>query len=58
MLDEPVCRPGRRPHQAVRLLQQVELEVDYADAWSEWRSSADREAWESSDGDGLAHASG
>jgi Arc/MetJ-type ribon-helix-helix transcriptional regulator len=63
LLDEHARRAGlpsrsAAVHQAVRLLQQVELEVEYADAWSEWQASADREAWESSDGDGLSHASG
>ena len=63
LLDEHAQRAGlpsrsAAVHDAVRLLRQVELEVDYSDAWAEWESSADREAWASSDGDGLADAKG
>ncbi len=63
LLDEYARREGlpsrsAAVHHAVRLLQRVDLEVDYSEAWSEWESSADREAWESSDGDGLANVSG
>jgi len=61
LLDEHAIRSGlpsrsAAVHDAVRLLRQVELEADYADAWTEWESSADREAWESAAGDGLADA--
>ena len=63
LLDEHARRTGlpsrsAAVHQAVRLLHQVGLEVDYADAWNEWESSADRAAWESADGDGLTDAAG
>jgi Arc/MetJ-type ribon-helix-helix transcriptional regulator len=63
LLDEHAQRAGlpsrsAAVHDAVRLLRQVELEVDYSDAWAEWESSPDREAWASSDGDGLPDAQG
>ncbi|QDQ96075.1 ribbon-helix-helix domain-containing protein [Tomitella fengzijianii] len=41
---------------AVRMLRNVDLEDDYAAAWSEWESSGDAAAWESVAGDGLADA--
>jgi len=41
---------------AVRLLRQVDLELDYAAAWDEWDSSADRTAWEGVVADGLDDA--
>jgi Arc/MetJ-type ribon-helix-helix transcriptional regulator len=42
--------------QAIRLLGNPELEDAYADAWEEWRSSGDAEAWESTAADGLVDA--
>ncbi|WP_182349246.1 CopG family ribbon-helix-helix protein [Tomitella gaofuii] len=41
---------------AVRMLRNVDLEDDYAAAWSEWESSGDAAVWESASGDGLADA--
>lgn len=41
---------------AVRLLRHADLERDYAAAWEEWESSADRAAWEGAVGDGLTDA--
>jgi Arc/MetJ-type ribon-helix-helix transcriptional regulator len=38
---------------AVRLLRDSELGNDYADAWEEWASSGEAEAWEVTAGDGL-----
>jgi Arc/MetJ-type ribon-helix-helix transcriptional regulator len=41
---------------AVRLLRHADLDDDYAAAWEEWDASGEREAWESTVGDGLTHA--
>ncbi len=41
---------------AIRLLGQVELESDYAQAWQEWEASGEQQVWESAAGDGLADA--
>jgi Arc/MetJ-type ribon-helix-helix transcriptional regulator len=41
---------------AVRLLRNADLEQDYAAAWEEWESSADRAAWEDTVADGLEDA--
>jgi Arc/MetJ-type ribon-helix-helix transcriptional regulator len=41
---------------AVRLLQLSALEDDYAAAFEEWDASGEREAWDSTVGDGLAPA--
>ena len=38
---------------AVRLLREAELGGDYADAWDEWNSAGEHEAWDRSVGDGL-----
>lgn len=40
-------------HQAVRLLRASELGADYAEAWAEWTSSGDADAWDSVVGDGV-----
>ena len=42
--------------QAIRLLGDPELEDAYAEAWNEWQSSGDAEAWESTAADGLVDA--
>ncbi len=42
--------------QAIRLLGDPELEDAYAEAWDEWQTSGDAEAWESTAGDGLVDA--
>ncbi len=39
--------------QALRLLRYSDLEQHYAEAWTEWEESGQREAWESSTSDGL-----
>ena len=41
-------------HKAVRLLRASELGSAYEDAWAEWASSGDSEAWETAVGDGIA----
>lgn len=43
---------------AIRFLHHPGLEEDYAAAWDEWESSAERSAWEATTGDGLADAPG
>lgn len=57
LLDEHARSRGLRSRsaalqQAVRLLRQVDLEGDYAEAWKDWESSGDRAAWEGVAGDG------
>ena len=42
----------------VRLLRRVELEVDYENAWSDWESSGEAQAWESASADGITDAPG
>jgi Arc/MetJ-type ribon-helix-helix transcriptional regulator len=44
-------------HHAIRLLDDPELEQDYATAWDEWDSSGEAAVWEDSTGDGLVDAS-
>ena len=61
LLDEHARRAGLPSRsaalrQAVLLLRQVELEVDYASAWDEWVSSGDQDSWENATADGQAHA--
>ena len=63
LLDEHARRAGLPSRsaalrQAVLLLRQVELEVDYASAWDEWVSSGNQASWENVTGDGLPDASG
>ena len=41
---------------AIHLLEDVELEDDYAAAWDEWEASGDAEAWEATSADGMADA--
>lgn len=38
---------------AIRLLRTAELGNAYAEAWQEWTSSGEAEAWEPTVGDGL-----
>lgn len=40
-------------HKAVRLLRAAELGAAYEEAWGEWSSSGDADAWESTAADGL-----
>jgi Arc/MetJ-type ribon-helix-helix transcriptional regulator len=42
--------------QAIKLLREVALEDDYAEAFQDWSESEDASVWESTVGDGLAHA--
>jgi hypothetical protein len=63
LLDEHARRAGLPSrsaalHQAVLLLRQVELEVDYVSAWDEWVSSGDQASWENVTADGLPGAAG
>lgn len=41
---------------AVRLLDQSDLQDDYAAAWEEWESSGHAETWEGTVDDGLSDA--
>jgi hypothetical protein len=41
---------------AIRLLDNADLETEYAAAWDEWESSGEQAAWEGTVGDGLAVA--
>ncbi len=59
LLDEHVRKSGLRSrsaavHQAIGLLRQSGLDAAYADAWSEWESSGEREVWEITATDGLS----
>lgn len=40
---------------AVALLKTAELDGAYAEAWQEWESSGEAEAWEPVTADGVAH---
>jgi hypothetical protein len=41
---------------AIRMLRYPTLEDDYDDAWSEWATEGEAEAWEETVGDGLGNA--
>ena len=41
-------------HTAVRLLRAAELGASYEEAWEEWSSSGEADAWEATAADGLA----
>jgi hypothetical protein len=41
---------------ALHLLQQPDLEADYAAAWDEWAASGEQAAWDPTSGDGLIDA--
>lgn len=62
IVDEYVRTSGLRSRsaairRALRLLQQPDLEQEYAAAWEEWAASGEQAAWESTAGDGLTDAS-
>lgn len=38
---------------AVRMLRYPTLEDDYADAWAQWATAEDADAWEGAVGDGI-----
>ena len=57
-LDEYARALGERSRsavlqRAVRLLRATELGPAYSEAWEEWRSAGDADAWESVVADGL-----
>lgn len=57
IVDEYVRTSGLKSRSAVirralHLLQQPDLEQDYAAAWEEWATSGDQAAWDSTAGDG------
>ena len=41
---------------AISLLRHPQLDEDYANAWLEWESSGEQEAWDATVGDGVARA--
>jgi Arc/MetJ-type ribon-helix-helix transcriptional regulator len=41
---------------AIRMLRNIALEDDYAQAWAEWSQDADGAAWDAAVGDGLGVA--
>lgn len=41
---------------AIRMLRYPTLEDDYVQAWGEWSSSGEGDAWESAAGDGVGDA--
>lgn len=43
---------------AIRLLDDPEIEDDYTAAWDEWHASGDATAWEETTADGLERAAG
>jgi hypothetical protein len=58
VLDAYVSRTGLPSRsaglqRAVQMLRYPTLEEDYADAWSQWSTDADAEAWEGTVGDGM-----
>lgn len=42
--------------QAIRRLEDPQLEADYAAAWDEWATAGDEVAWASASSDGLTDA--
>jgi len=40
---------------AIRMLRYPTLEDDYDNAWSEWETTGEADAWEETAGDGLGH---
>ncbi|MGC5584103.1 ribbon-helix-helix domain-containing protein [Ornithinimicrobium sp. W1679] len=42
--------------QAIRRLQDPQLEADYAAAWQEWARAGDEDAWAAASSDGLTDA--
>ena len=41
---------------ALQLLRYPDLENDYAEAWSDWVTDEDSDAWDSTAGDGVTDA--
>ena len=61
LVDEYLRSSGLKSRSAVirralHLLQQPDLEQDYAAAWDEWAASGEQAAWDATSGDGLADA--
>ncbi len=42
--------------QAIRRLQDPQLEADYASAWREWAGAGEEDAWAAASSDGLTDA--
>ncbi len=55
---ERVGLPSRSAgvQRAIRMLRYPTLEDDYDEAWAEWASAGDEDAWEKAAGDGLGDA--
>lgn len=58
-LDTYAAKQGSRSrsavlHQAVRLLRAVQLGDAYEDAWREWATSGEADAWQAVTADGAA----
>ena len=63
VLDDHARRSGLRSRsaalrEAIRLLPRHDLEDAYAQAWEDWDTSGEREAWEGAVGDGQPDATG
>ncbi|MDT5347255.1 MAG: hypothetical protein QOH91_542 [Mycobacterium sp.] len=61
VLDAYVKRTGLTSRsaglqRAVQMLRYPTLEEDYADAWRQWSTGGDAEAWDSTTGDGIGDA--
>jgi hypothetical protein len=61
VLDAYVKRTGLTSRsaglqRAVQMLRHPTLEEDYADAWGQWSTGGDAEAWDSTTGDGIGDA--
>ena len=60
-LDRYAARQGIRSRsaavqKAIQLLQASELGSAYEDAWSDWATNGDGEAWDATSGDGVTDA--
>jgi hypothetical protein len=55
---EQVGLPSRSAglQRAIRMLRNVAIEEDYAQAWTEWSDDAEGAAWDAVAGDGLSDA--
>jgi Arc/MetJ-type ribon-helix-helix transcriptional regulator len=55
---ERVGLPSRSAgvQRAIRMLRYPALEDDYDDAWAEWTSAREEDAWENAASDGLGDA--
>ncbi len=59
VLDEHIRRTGLSSrsaalHHAIGLLRHTDLEQDYAQAWTEWETTGDATAWDTTASDGMS----